>query len=936
MTRYIFSLLMLTLLPLSTYAWLYDNFDWMPACSVNVGDYSSEAAGQYDAVKGSLPIALPVQLVHGGDSVITGRWVTGAESFTIKPARWRLGNVMADLVLARTVAPTGVPANITVCVGTSTAGVWRITPPTDGKAVVSYFVVPSNVWHSAVDKPEKIPVTLLSETPVFSSDYTLYSTRDWQILPTEAAYDIASTYTKADGAAREYLKGLIESGRQNWDAAFSAFEKAAKTAVEDDKNDIARLARLAYRRTRAKAASANSVKDSADDTFEMHYTIGMYAASVGAWDVALKEFTRAVELEPTHADATYRLAEAMEYNGKPVSQFAPVYERSGVLATGPERNEINVLAAIHAPTVSGMCSRLTLDALNAIKTDWQNVEKMVLGASRGAYKLNTDFYVRGSNDPEWVMQAGWIFLPPESHVPIEGTYDYSIGFANYPSSHAGGPDCGVSGAGGSQIGAFRTWEVFLHEWNHQFDWVCIFPESVPIYPTTHDSDGCGKQPIRSMGCGHRSSMYYYIPREDYLRHEAADPVNSDAAIQLWKILPPVAPEQPPSMQMDALITWLTDTQGFTAEDVNRVTNNWANQIKEQAKPRVVPAYKTYPIPPSAEAALVKKWQMENIIETDTPEETTFISGKDVSTAAKEITQEGDFLDLREVYPAAPGKSYALARTFIYSPCTQEVRLWFGVNDRAAAWLNGKKLLTGKYFACAKWDDENRPYMLAHAVQLLPGWNTLAVKTQRAGGDWGFSVHMTDRDNKTIENTKIARTLPEGEVAQMYTPPAVGPLYSWSEVEDDYRELLPQLSADDIAKITKIDGLTISDTVFFVALPEGTEPIKGSRYSAAADKEDREFNNYLNWDYEPAAAIRYTRDGKTRDLLFVRPEYIEEYLALVEPLGNGTAPEDSLLGYVFIPHASYRSTPNKTGRIAFVIDTQLDAYPIDNEDILELP
>jgi len=936
MTRYISSLLFLALLPLNVHAWLYNDFNWMPACSVDVGDYKSEAAMQYDATNGSKPVTVPVLLPSGGTDVITGRWIEVAESFTIKPARWRGGNVMADIVLARTVAPTGEAANVTVCIGTHTAGVWRVTPPTDGKTIVSYFAIPSNVWHSAVEKPEKTSVTLLNDTPVFSSGYSVYSTRDWQILPKEAAYDIAATYTQADGAAREYLKGLIEAGKQNWETAFSAFETAADNAAKEGAEEIARLARRGYRRTRVTAASANSAENSAEDTFETHYSLGMYAASVGAWDVALKEFNRAVELEPTHADATYHLAEAMEYNGMPISQCAAVFERSGILATGPDCNEINVLAAIHASAVSGMCSRLTLEALNAIKSDWQNVEKMVFGASRGAYKLNTDFYVRGSNDPEWVMQAGWIFLPPDSVVPVEGTYDYSIGFANYPSSHAGGPDCGVSGAGGSQIGAFRSWEVFLHEWNHQFDWVCVFPESIPIYPTTHDSDGCGKQPIRSMGCGHRSSMYYYIPREDYLRHEAADPVNSDAALQLWDILSPVAPEQPPSMEMKELISWLTGSQGFTAEDVNRVTQNWANQVKEHTKLRAVPAYKTYPVPPSAEAALVKEWQLENILESETPEENDFIRGKDVSIAAIEVTQTGDFLNLLDVYPDASGKCYALARTFIYSPCTQEVRLWFGVNDRIAAWLNTKRLLSGTYLSCAKWDDANRPYMIAHAGQLLPGWNSLAIKTQRAGGDWGFSVHMTDRENNTIENTKIAQKLPKNAVANMYTPPAVGSLYSWSDVEEDYRELLPLLSADDIAKITGIDGLTISDTVFFIELPEGTQPLEGSRYIATADEEDREFNNYLNYDYEPAAAVRYTRAGETRDLLFVRPEYIEEYLALVESSDNGTAPEDSLLGYVFIPHVSYRSTPNHTGRAVFVIDTQLDIYPVDNEDILELP
>ena len=95
---------------------------------------------------------------------------------------------------------------------------------------------------------------------------------------------------------------------------------------------------------------------------------------------------------------------------------------------------------------------------------------------------------------------------PDSDVPIRGSYDYSVFTAEFGSSHAAGVDCGVSGSGAAQIGPTRGWEVLLHEWNHEFDWVCICGEQVPGYPVTHDSDGCGKQPIVNMGCGqHRQA-----------------------------------------------------------------------------------------------------------------------------------------------------------------------------------------------------------------------------------------------------------------------------------------------------------------------------------------------------------------------------------------------------------------------------------------------
>lgn len=919
---------------------LFREFDWMPACTVIPGDYASEAAVQYEATGRRAAIA-----VAGPDGTLqsrNGRWITDAEEFLIRTARWRGGNVEADLVLARLVAPTGEPVELTVYVGEENAGVWQITPATDGTAYISYFAIPSNLWINAIASDEvkesgrydrvdatQIPLRIVTSDPVFSAGYVVYATRDWQFLPQETAGDIARNYTAASGAERQYLEGLIASGLGEWETALAAFSSAAETA---DHPCMARIARHAHRRTQARTAAAGLGEQG---SFHEHYSLGMYAASVKAWDVALQQFRLAVEREPTDFFALYHLAEAMEYNGYPVSEFAPLFERAGIVATGPECNEVRVLAAIHAPAVSGMCARLTYEALNAIITDWQYTEQMVFGASRGAYRMRTDFRVFNTNDMPWVMQAGWIFLPPDEFVPVEGTYDYSIGFANFGSSHAGGPDCGVSGAGGSELGAFRNWEVFLHEWNHQFDWGCIFPESIPIYPTTHDSDGCGKQPIRSMGTGHRSSMFYYIPREDYLRHRLALPVNSDAVIAAWEIVEPVAPPQPPSLEPDALAAWLIDTQGYTQEEITRISNGWVHQMRDKDRPRPVPAFMPYPVPDTYASALLRDWQQRPILDARTEEEYAFVHGADTTLEPQVVTQDGDFMDLLTVFPSASGKCTALARTFIYSVVTQEVRLWFGVNDRLAAWMNGQQLLSGRYLAVAKWDDANRPYMLAHSATLLPGWNTLAVHSQRGGGDWGFSVHMTDRANNEITDVHLSPRLHGGAQTAQHVPPHVGTRYAWDDVRDDYRVLLPQLTEEDLAQLTGIDGIGMEEDVFFLRLPEGVSPVEGSRYIAEPDHTNRELNNFLNWNYDCAAALRYTRDGETRDLLLVRPEYIEEFMTLL-PAGEGmVSPAESVLGYIFIEHAGYRTTPDRTSRIAFVIDTRLPTYPIDDLTLLDI-
>jgi len=136
----------------------------------------------------------------------------------------------------------------------------------------------------------------------------------------------------------------------------------------------------------------------------------------------------------------------------------------------------------------------------------------------------------------------------------------------------------------------------------------------------------------------------------------------------------------------------------------------------------------------------------------------------------------------------------------------------------------------------------------------------------------------------------------------------------------------------LARITGIAGLRCAATRFHLLMPEGTAPLAGSRYLAAADANDRTLNNYLNWDTEAAAALRFTRGGAVRDLLVIRPEYIEEFMHLLRP-GTPDSPRHNVLGYAFISDSDYATTPNRTARAALVVETNLGAYPQDELDLL---
>lgn len=533
--------------------------------------------------------------------------------------------------------------------------------------------------------------------------------------------------------------------------------------------------------------------------------MGLYASANGFWEEALQEFETALTHNATHADATYRLAEAMEYNRMPIAVCA-LFECAGSLHNRTDTNVEDLLVAINPRAVKDMCGELSIGSLEALYRDWRVVEQMVYGASRGAWRLRTTFHVWGPGTPDWVMQAGWIFLPPDSEVPVRGTYDYSVGTAEYGSSHAGGVDCGVNGSGGAQIGPTRSWEVFIHEWNHEFDWTCIFGEQVPGYPVTHDSDGCGKEPIVSMGCGHRSSMRYYINPAEYRRHEASDPELPGNHVKTWAFAEMTAP----APEGD-LAAWAVKQGWMTERERDDLRRQWEAERKKDEK-------KT----PDWPAWFQPRFGALRILDRlASPKEAELVADPG-AVRWKRAGSKTDFVDLLAVFPKAPDKCVAYAQTFIYSPKKQETRLWLGYNDCMAAWLNGRKIHEGRYYACAKWEDANRTDMVANTARLEEGWNRLVCKVERGGGGWGFSVGLTTFDNTPVEGLEYKSAAPS-KLVPLYQPPKAGGYYQWDDVKDDWVERLPTLSAKDLQAFTGIGGLKAWEHLFYVdvgAAPAG--------------------------------------------------------------------------------------------------------------------
>jgi len=905
-------------------AWL--EFNWIPSGEVRVGDERSEADSLYRSDAGAI-VRTELPYASGVKVAATGRQVR-EESFRIRVATYRGGPCAGTLVLRSRRDSAQPAATLKVFVDGQELAPWAIPAFTGNRRWVDVcYAVP----RKALMRPDgkevrpEVTVRLTGDAPHLAAGHRVFITRDWDVLGDDRLGPVA----RKEGADPKdaYLAGVAALGEADYGAAQALLAAAAA----DPAGDLARLARRIGRLVRLRrAADACPVGRAAPgaafspEAFRAHYRLGLYASANGFWEEALDQFETALTHNCTHADATYRLAEAMEYNRLPVERCAPVFERAGSLCNRSDTNVEELLVAINPRAVKDICGELSFNDLQELYRDWRIVEQMVYGASRGALRLHATFHVYGPGTPDWVRHGGWLWLPPDSEVPVRGMYDYSVGAAGYGSSEAGGVDCGVNGSGGAMIGPTRGWEVFLHEWNHEFDWTCICGEQVPAYPPTHDSDGCGKEPIVNMGCGHRSSMRYYINPAQYRRHQAADPELPGNHVKTWAFA-----EMTPLVPSGDLEAWIVENQWMTKDELAGLKKEWEEARKKDAAK--TPAWPEWFQP---------HWNRVKALDRlASPKEAQFVADPG-AVSWKKADSKTEFVDLLGVFPKAPDKAVAYAQVFIYSPKKQETRLWLGYNDCMAVWLNGRKIHQGNYYACALWEDANRTDMVANTARLEQGWNRLLCKIERGGGKWGFSVGLTTFDNKPVEGLEYKNAAP-AKLVPSWQPPKAGVYYKWDDVKDDWVDRLPALTEKDLQAMTGIAALKVKERLFYLdvgAAPAGArtvpDPLPNPKERVKSD--DRQLNNFLNWDTEAVAAVRFQKDGKPRDLLLIRPEYIDEYLELLgekEAGLPGAGPKDRVVGTLCARGPAYATT-GEGSRCVLVVETFLGDYPLDEADLLD--
>jgi hypothetical protein len=176
-----------------------------------------------------------------------------------------------------------------------------------------------------------------------------------------------------------------------------------------------------------------------------------------------------------------------------------------------------------------------------------------------------------------------------------------------------------------------------------------------------------------------------------------------------------------------------------------------------------------------------------------------------------IDSETDFVDLMAAL-GDRGWSRARGVCWIYSPALQHVQLWLGHNDAMAVWVNGRCVHRGRYAAIAKYLDSRQVDMVPSAASLERGWNRVEVVVESwpspYNTGWGFSMRLTTFDGRPVPGLRFSVTQPAAGLAPDYAAPEPGYRYRWESVEPAFHELLPNLSASDLSRLTGLRGLEI--------------------------------------------------------------------------------------------------------------------------------
>lgn len=723
-----------------------------------------------------------------------------------------------------------------------------------------------------------------------------------------------------DPAVRAYFEALAwEIGGEKVKARIE-YEKLANS----ENRRLARFARRGLRllsyELRPHALSGN---------FREHYYWGLFLQQCSLFGPAYTEFNEARTIYRNHADSQFRAGEMFERMAAGPFQVMDYMERSGEANFQAAPSEWTALLIIDRGEGNDRLS--AMDAFE-LKGQWITMQYMVWAATGGTIVPVVSILELPSDEMVYVEYPGGLLAPPPEIVARRGYFDgvFVVRPRQPDESRARvrtiGGDRGPNGAALSVLQFIPTWQEFMRAWYQQMAWAAQVCEPGPGIPSADYVLDCGHQPIPSPAYGYRAALRYHWSPAMYRRVKIAPPLAPGEYVRTWRI------EGPFPVSSGAVAGGRSSSEGTSPQmDAN------AEVVKTNGDP---PGRHSDSTGGSGGAETADMPSMgPGHLHDPLPE-----------TAPRTIRLFGDedYIDLAR-HLGTPGPALARATCWVYSPDDQEARLWLGQNDGAAIWVNGRCVHTGRVFLANNFADRTMVDTVASYAPLKRGWNELRLVCEALGSPhdrgWGFSVRLCDWNNEPLVGLAYLNAPPaDGNVV----PPDVreiGRHYSWSQAKRDFAGVLPRLDEESLARLTGLSDLHLTGQVGepggYAAITVAGRP--ASRIYRSLDEPwqaggdgDWRLNNVLDWQREACMALRYEKEDRPRDLLFVKPEGVKTYLKLLdEPdsakqLFGDDKPWDRLLGYVEIPGA-------QSSRILFVIDCLLaetEDWPMDEEDLLQ--
>lgn len=606
-----------------------------------------------------------------------------------------------------------------------------------------------------------------------------------------------------------------------------------------------------------------------------HYRWGLYLQCAGLLSAAFSEFDETRVIDFGHVESQYRGGETRERTGGDLLEVVQYLNRTAEISYVESPSVWNAVVVI---VKSRGAKSLDEAELIRVKDQFTVLDRVLWAASRGYFRLNCTFFEIDQEDAgAMTRHLGRVTGPLDDFVQTRGWYD--VVFCVRPR---------VEGENRDQV---------------EIGFTDVGPNGAAIASFYHDASFTA----------HMRSMYTLL-------FSAAAEAGQTAG---WPDLTGALSSGFQPMRFASSAFRSAMRYGLFPGDFERLC------AADEATP----------------ATYLKLWTIQGPIPTTTrgPGATADADWKESADAkSRKVVSVSDYIDLAARFPDA-GAATVMARSWVFSPKRERVWIRLGRNDRATLWVNGRRVIAAPSIVGGKFEGRDLVNTAFTRETLEEGWNEFQVvvssRPSEKNRGWGFSVSVVSDQKTPIPGLACIFDRPNTQLAPRYVQPKAGIHYRWSDVKNDPRRLLPNLTGKELRDLAAAEVAirTAGGDAPYIAI-EMAGRKADANYRPLADyvgdrARDFVLNNILDWSRENFAVVRCGSADAPRDLLMVRPEAMEAATIILKESSTAkqrfgdTSAADRVLGWIEVP----------TLGCVFLMDVRLGdpqgLLPTDEEDIL---